>query len=152
VLEQPTERTRRVAVVPPTALAFEHTAVLAEDVPSEDELTDPGRSLADGARIITPTPLQRPIELTKRKHTKTVDKQPSGGQRRSFGVHFDAHEPLIERSLVHEIDPTSDEESGPEYLTHPHNGGRPSFAAIGIGVFLAAVGLGFLGVWLWASF
>jgi hypothetical protein len=154
----PTDRKARTVLVPPTALAFEHTAVLADEVPSEDELTDPGRGLHDKDEG-TPTPAARePVELTrlkKRANTgsdrrATLDEAP-WVTRRSFGVHFEAHEPLIERSLVQEIDAISDEESGPEYLTSPYGRGR-SFAVIGIGVFLAAVGLGFLGVWLWASY
>jgi hypothetical protein len=89
-----------------------------------------------------------PVELTrlKRRPTAGTRSVPAEATRRSFGVHFEAHEPLIERSLVQEIDAISDETSGPEYETSTY-GGR-SFAVIGIGVFLAAVGLGFLGVWL----
>jgi serine/threonine-protein kinase len=165
IADLPTDiRKARVNFVPPTALAFEHTAVLAEDVPSEDELTDPGRGLPEAAQTMddgTPTPSQRPsrepVELTKLKRRTTTGNRPALGDeapwttRRSFGVHFEAHEPLIERSLVQEIDAISDEESGPEYLTAPY-GKKAGFAVIGIGVFLAAVGLGFLGVWLWANY
>jgi serine/threonine-protein kinase len=153
----PTDKSKRMNLVPPTALAFEHTAVLAEEVPSEDELTDPGRGA--GATLDaegTPTPSIRgkqsePVELTRlKKRTFTGNRPALDVTRRSFGVHFDAHEPVIERSLVEEIDALSDETSGPEYETSTY-GGR-SFAVIGIGVFLAAVGLGFLGVWLWANY
>jgi serine/threonine-protein kinase len=158
IAEVPTDKTRRVAVVPPTALAFEHTAVLAEDVPSEDELTDPGRvTLGDGPPEGTPTPKREPVELTQLKRKRTLTGERLGeadawATRRSFGVHFDAHEPMIERSLAQEIDPTSDEEDRPEYETSPYNSKRSSFAVVAIGVFLAAVGLGFLGVWLWANY
>ncbi len=152
-----TDKTRRVNVVPPTALAFEHTAVLAEDVPSEEELTDPGRvSMGDGPPEGTPTPRHEPLELTRLKKRTTSSNRPPvladdspWVTRRSFGVHFDAHEPLIERSLVQEID-ALDDDSGPEYLTSPYS--RSSFVIIGLGVFLAAVGLGFLAVWLWANY
>ncbi len=42
---------------------------------------------------------------------------------------------------------------GPSCLTssRPY-GSRSSFAVVGLGVFLAAVGLGFLAVWLWANY
>lgn len=156
----PTDKKRRVtAVVPPTALAFEHTAVLAEDVPSEEELTDPGRvTLGEGPPEGTPTPRREPIELTKKKTKTTTQERALGADtpwatRRAFGVTFDgAQDPIIERSIVQEIDPTSDEESGPEYVTHPYDNRKSSFVVVAIGVFLAAVGLGFLGVWLWANY
>jgi serine/threonine-protein kinase len=155
--EVPTDKRRRQTVVPPTALAFEHTAVLADDVPSEEELTDPGRvSLGEGTPA--PTPKREPVALTQRKKTLTAERMPvlpaktPWATRRAFGVQFDVkEEPLVERSLVEEIDPTGDVESDPEYLTSPH-ANRGSFAIIAIGVFLAAVGLGFLGVWLWANY
>ena len=67
-------------------------------------------------------------------------------------MQFEAQDPLIERSLVMEIEGGSDEEEEPEYLTHPYANRRGSFAVVAIGVFLAAVGLGFLGVWLWANY
>jgi hypothetical protein len=98
----------------------------------------------------TPTPsIREPVELTRLKPRPTARTQTQEGTRRSFGVHFEAHEPLIERSIVEEIDALSEETSG-EYETTTY--GPRSFAVIGIGVFLAAVGLGFLGVWLWASY
>ena len=158
--EVPTDKKRRLPVVPPTALAFEHTAVLADDVPSEEELTDPGRiTLGDGPPDGTPTPRRaEPVELTRiKKKTTTLERKAVGtdtpwATRRAFGVQFEPQDPLIERSLVHEIDPASDEQSGPEYETHPYDGRRSSFAVVAIGVFLAAVGLGFLGVWLWANY
>jgi len=159
ISEIPTDKRRKTNVVPVTALAFEHNAVLAEDVPSEEELTDPGRvTLGDAPP--QPTPKREPIELTRKK-TKTIDKlaATTTGERdtpwmtrRAFGVQFEAQDPLIERSLVMEIEGTSDEEEEPEYLTHPYGNRRGSFAVVAIGVFLAAVGLGFLGVWLWANY
>ncbi len=94
-------------LVPPTALAFEHTAVLADDVPSEEELTDPGRlGMGDGPPEGTPTPRHEPLELTRLKNRKNTanqratiaDEDAPYATRRSFGVHFDAHEPLNERS------------------------------------------------------
>lgn len=156
--DTPTDKRRRQTVVPPTALAFEHTAVLAEDVPSEEELTDPGRvTLGDGPPEGTPTPKREPLELTRLKKRTLTGEKALGADtpwatRRAFGVQFEPQDPLIERSLVQEIDPSSDEESGPEYLTHPHGNKGSSFVVVAIGVFLAAVGLGFLGVWLWANY
>ena len=146
-------------VVPPTALAFEHTAVLA---PAEilgavagatsgpnannEDITDPGREPApppvdDG----TPTPardprLTTPLELRDLKPKRT-----------SFGVTFaGAQEPAIEPSLIQEIealeaDPSDDE----EYYTRPYDTpGRWRRVALYGGVFVLAMSLGFLGVWL----
>ncbi|MBK7857393.1 MAG: serine/threonine protein kinase [Archangiaceae bacterium] len=153
----PTDKRRR-AVVPPTALAFEHTAVLADDVPSEDELTDPGRA-ALGDHPPDVTPRREPVALTQRKKTLTAERMalPLGeapfATRRAFGVQFEVKdEPLVERSLEEEIDGTGAEEieSDPDYETSAY-GGKGAFAVIAIGVFLAAVGLGFLGVWVWAT-
>ncbi len=159
ISDVPTDKRRKTNVVPVTALAFEHSAVLADEVPSEDELTDPGRvTLGDDPP--PPTPKHEPIELTQKK-TRTLDKLAATTTaerdtpwmtRRAFGVQFEAKDPLIERSLVMEIEGTSDEEEEPEYLTHPYGNKRGSFAVVAIGVFLAAVGLGFLGVWLWANY
>src|SRR5262249_6531032 len=127
IVEAPTDKSKRMNVVPPTALAFEHTAVLAEDVPSEDELTDPGRvppHVAEG----TPTPGRRPFGLTRLKNRARAGPGPALGEeapyapRRSLGVHFDAHEPVIERSLVEEIDALSDEVVEPEPLSSTYQG------------------------------
>ncbi|MBL8956846.1 MAG: serine/threonine protein kinase [Myxococcaceae bacterium] len=155
--EVPTDKKRRTNVIPVTALAFEHNAVLAEDVPSEEELTDPGRvTLGDDPPA--PTPRKEPIELTKKKTrpqekvaTLSTGEMGAVSTRRAFGVQFEAQDPLIERSLVMEIEGGSDEEEEPEYLTHPYANRSGSFIVVAIGVFLAAVGLGFLGVWLWAN-
>lgn len=160
ISDVPTDKKRRPTnVVPPTALAFEHTAVLAEDVPSEEELTDPGRvALGEGPPDGTPTPQREPLELTqiKKKKLPTTGERKAvdtpWATRRAFGVQFEAQDPMVERSLVQEIDPSSDDASGPEYLTHPYDSRKSSFVVVAVGVFLSAVGLGFLGVWLWANY
>lgn len=153
LIEAPSEKTRRVQVVPPTALAFEHTAVIAprEFSTDDQDVTDPGRpeptaSGEDG----TPTPAQDP------RHAAALalrDASISGGRRTSFGVTFEGvAEPNIEPSLIQEIDADFDEEvrSDPEADTRAHAqaSGRWKLAVLFGGVFLFATGLGFLGVWL----
>lgn len=149
------DKTRRVQVVPPTALAFEHTAVLApaDFLPADQEVTDPGRPEAtveapppvdDG----TPTPAQDP------RLTKPLEMGRVNATRTSFGVTFEeVAEPKMEISLIQEIeaiDGPEDIDSDPEgdtsaYGTEPSSWKR---AALFGGVFVLATGLGFLGVWL----
>ncbi len=138
------DKTRRVQLVPPTALAFEHTAVLASSdfVPDDQDITDPGREappVEDG----TPTPAKDPRLLMKLEATS---------RRTSFGVTFsDVEEPVIERSLVQEIDAIDfdDAPSDPEADTRAHEApARWKTAVMFGGIFLFATGLGFLGVWL----
>jgi serine/threonine-protein kinase len=143
------EKTRQVALVPPTALAFEHTAVMApaDILKSNEDITDPGRpdptigEADDG----TPTPAKDP-RLTKPIDAHLLE------SRKSFGLTFgDIHEPVIEASLIQEIEATGDEEpyiSG-EGHTAAYAGptGWQKVALFG-SIFFVAVGLGFLGVWL----
>lgn len=148
------DKTRRVQLVPPTALAFEHTAVLApaDFLPPDQDITDPGRpdSTAPGiADDGTPTPakdprLARPLELGT-----AID-----ATRTSFGVTFEqVAEPKVEISLLQEIEaidgpddvPSDSEEDTRAYGTEPSAWKR--IALFG-GVFVLATGLGFLAVWL----
>ena len=140
------DKTRRIQLVPPTALAFEHTSVLASSdfVLDDQDITDPGREAApppvdEG----TPTPAKDP-RLLEKPHAKS--------RRTSFGVNFDdVAEPVIEQSLVQEIDAQDfdDVVSDPEADTTAHatSAAWKTWVMFG-GIFLFATGLGFLGVWL----
>lgn len=149
----PHELTRK-AMVPPTALAFEHTAVLAPEdfLPHDDQdVTDPGRPAEPPPPPVdegTPTPaadprLSRPIDaalLVKVNSTRT-----------SFGVSFaELQEPNIEPSFIEEI-----EAIGVDDSQDGEDGTRPWLtsatwhkAVLFGGIFALAVSLGFLGVWL----
>lgn len=148
------DKTRRVQVVPPTALAFEHTAVLApaDFLPPDQEITDPGRpdptapGVADDG---TPTPakdprLTKPLELGS--HVNAT--------RTSFGVTFEqVAEPKLEISLIQEIeaiDGPDDVNSDPEADTSAYGTEASPWKRVALfgGVFALATGLGFLAVWL----
>jgi serine/threonine-protein kinase len=145
------EKTRRVQLVPPTALAFEHTAVLAsaDFLPQDDQdITDPGREepppppVADDG---TPTPAKDP------RFTQPIVQGKS--RRTSFGVTFaEAEEPVIERSLIQEIEASEDFEDLPEpeedTRAHVQAEGKWKMVVLLTGIFLFATGLGFLAVWL----
>jgi serine/threonine protein kinase len=143
------DRSRQRSMVPPTALAFEHTAVMApaDILKQNDEVTDPGRpdpTLNDDG---TPTPAKDPRLLGPKPLPVHLLEQ-----RKSFGLTFgDVHEPLIEASLIQEIEATGDEEpyvSGEAFTTEYRGpAGLQKLALFG-GIFFVAVGLGFLGVWL----
>jgi serine/threonine-protein kinase len=141
--------TRRVAIVPPTALAFEHTAVLAPaSMMPDDEVTDPGRPLASQTLDDegTPTPQKDP------RHDAPIifaETRIVKGTRTGFGVEFaDAVEPSLgEPELVSEIEATF---SGQEQLDSDEHAGSagvlPRFALFG-GIFLVALSVGFIAVW-----
>ncbi len=143
------EKTRRLPLVPPTALAFEHTAVMAplDFHTSNEDVTDPGRPdpTADEG---TPTPAKDP-RLTMPLDARFPELRSS---RQSFGLTFgDVQEPVIEASLIQEIEATGDEEpyiSGEGYTAAYRRVAWWQRVAIFGGVFFVALGLGFLGVWL----
>jgi serine/threonine protein kinase len=146
------EVTRTANVIPPTALAFEHTAVLAPaemTAEEEEQLTDPGRPghLNEGS----PTPPR------DRKVPRAPAPPPDGrvnAARTSFGVTFaDPREPRIEPSFISEIEGIEDGLEGSVSAAVVH--AQPWLgistwkrAAILAGVFMVAVSLGFLGVWV----
>ncbi|MEW5743482.1 MAG: serine/threonine-protein kinase [Myxococcota bacterium] len=147
------DKTRKVQVVPPTALAFEHTAVLApaDFLPPDQEITDPGRPdplTASGEG--TPTPSKDPRE-TRPLEVGAAEVNPT---RTSFGVTFEgAEEPrFVERSLIQEIEAVDPEEyhSDPEADTSAYGTETGAWKKVVLfaGVFLGATGLGFLAVWL----
>lgn len=145
------DKTRKVQVVPPTALAFEHTAVLApaDFLPPDQEITDPGRPDPTASEEGTPTPAKDPRETRPLELGQHVNPT-----RTSFGVTFEeVSEPRLEKSLIEEIeaiDGPEDVASDPEADTSAYGtgGGAWKRALLFGGVFLAATGLGFLGVWL----
>jgi serine/threonine-protein kinase len=145
------DKTRRVQLVPPTALAFEHTAVLAsaDFVPHDDQdVTDPGREEPPPPPVSedgTPTPAKDPRVISPRLEARS--------RRTSFGVTFsDVEEPVIEHSLIQEIDASddfADPQSDPEADTRANYAeGKWKTVVLFGGVFLFATGLGFLAVWL----
>lgn len=151
--DAPTDKSRRALVVPPTALAFEHTAVMgpAGFVPPPDDLTEPGDRLdvLQGSEAA-------PILLQKKKLKAKPKPQvlvPLGDvvinpTRTSFGVTFaEVTEPGAGRDLREEIEPDYDTAAYDAAPKSPR-----TMLMIGAGVFFAAVGLGFLGVWLWAQY
>lgn len=145
------DKTRKVQVVPPTALAFEHTAVLApaDFLPPDQEITDPGRPDPTVADDGTPTPAKDP------RVTNPLELGPAvNATRTSFGVTFEeVAEPKMEISLIQEIeavDGPEDVHSDPEADTSAYGTGGSPWKRIALfgGVFVLATGLGFLGVWL----
>lgn len=152
-LHIPPEQTRRLQLVPPTALAFEHTAVLASGdfFPADDQdITDPGPEVAPRPALGDE---QKPAPPTEVRSAPPAPVQ-ARSRRTSFGVTFaDAEEPVIEPSLINEIDGNDDVidvPSDPEADTRAHETGnqRWKMAAVFGGIFAFATGLGFLAVWL----
>jgi len=156
------DKTRRVMLVPPTALAFEHTAVLAsaDFVPRDDQdITDPGR---DDASLLDDTRPERPLQQVEAEDggTPTPSADPRSikpiearSRRTSFGVTFsEVEEPIIENSLIQEIDASDDfldPLSDPEADTRANlSDGKWKMVVLLGGIFLFATGLGFLAVWL----
>jgi serine/threonine protein kinase len=165
ISEVPTDKTRKMQFVPPTALAFEHTAVLAPAgyIPSHDEdVTDPGRP--GNLSMPPPRPAPQPhltIEegLTPMPSRDPRLTQPLGAAdamaatRTSFGVTYNSSsEPRLENSLLQEIEAGSGEEPHEDYLTRPYGPFEGRFVWLAAGVFVGAIGLGFLGILLWAQF
>ena len=133
------EKTRKHQVVPPTALAFEHTAVLAP----EDFLPNDERPIA---KYVEETPpMERPAPPPKKKRELIV----VSPTRTSFGMSFDdVKEPVIERSLIQEIDAIgADEEPPSGDGTSEFTDSKWKMAMLFGGIFVGAVGMGFIAVW-----
>lgn len=133
----PTDRTKRLHVIPPTALAFEHTAVLADFVPPDPDPPSIPVSLESEG---TPTPM---VDPRKREASRV--------HRTSFGALVEAQvADEAEPSLISEIDASIDEPYEP---TSRHATALPRWQPVALfgGVFVAAVGLGFLAMLLWAT-
>ncbi len=160
----PPTGTHRIMLVPPTALAFEHTAVLGNATLQDS--TDPGEGpprpeLLPSVDVTIDT---TPVDSDPRKKAMNVVTQPVKEKpgpplpdetiplrmtRNAFGISFhELKEPRIaEPSLIQEIEAIS----GEEYLTTPYAGGG-RFGWLAASVFLGAVGLGFAAIWLWSRF
>ncbi len=167
------DKTQRVKFVPPTALAFEHTAVLHTgdfEVPRDQEITDPERANPAPDPDVTPAipPPRHTVELappTSPVVTPQVPAQPVlvppprpkvNATRTSFGVTFAEQEPQLEAALRQEIEPSDEPGFSNElYVSsspfealddEPPLPGWAKAVAFG-GIFALAVSLGFLAVW-----
>ncbi len=158
------EKTRK-SVVPPTALAFEHTAVVAPAgfVPGDEdnEVTDPGgrpRGFrpADTLLDSPPIPPRLPPSISGRRKPQLMVIGPT---RTSFGLSLstrgenstdDLRSPVIERSLIQEIDANGVEEDAQSGDGTSENEAPSGFEMVALygGIFAGAVTLGFLAVWL----
>ena len=149
----PTDRTKRLNFVPPTALAFEHTAVLADFVPPDDTPAAKPQLADAAAPTIRASGPRHEVTVTADEGTPTPAVNPRkhrvNERRTSFGVTFqEATEPRIEPSLIQEIEALEPyEQTAPDAERPPSYRGLFLFA----GVFLAAMGAGFLAILLWAS-
>jgi serine/threonine-protein kinase len=145
------KESRKVQLVPPTALAFEHTAILApvDALGDKDQdITDPGKEEAPAVdEAGTPLPTKDPRRLPVPE---------SRGGRTSFGVTFaEAAEPSIEPSLIQEIEAIGEDEllseddahSAEEQAAEPAPIAWTQLVIFG-GIFCIATSLGFLFVWL----
>ena len=148
------EVTRRVQYVPPTALAFEHTAVLApaDMLQDDQDITDPGRGppVADEG---TPTPARDP-RLLARELPPPLPPHVINSTRSAFGVSFaELEEPRIEPSIISEIEgigvsgENAHGASDDEDTRALKSLSRGSRAAVYGAIFVVAVSLGFIGVW-----
>lgn len=148
----PHETSRRMQVVPPTALAFEHTAILAPEDFLPDYQAEPPEPNTDPNRPIVTQPAAEPppppVMEANEFHWAAGLK---GNTRTSFGVTFSqAVEPGVdEPSLIEEIEAIDSGDPISDAWTSPFVPPRPwrKVALFGA-VFCLATGLGFLGVWL----
>ncbi len=149
-------RTTRVAV-PVTAMAFEHTVILAPGDyqsaesadpaplikgPGPEEVTDPAK---EPEADFTPTPATDP----RRKHLTVA---PTNTLRTSFGFTIrGAQEPVFERTMMREMEASIDsgDDDDSEEVTIAARG-LPLWQRVVIfgGIFALAGSLGFLSVWL----
>lgn len=138
-------------VVPPTALAFEHTAVLApeEILRQEHDETRPERGL-EFARLAQALAEQPPLFSSAGVPKKKPQLLVVSPTRTSFGMRFgDLNVPVIERSLIQEIDAIGSDEEPPSGDGTSATSHRRWQAVLLLGaVFGGAVGLGYLAVWL----
>lgn len=141
------------SLVPPTALAFEHTAVIApaEILRAYDEADAAAAAAGKAPKRPAPivedgTPLPARDPRVAELDTRLLE------SRKSFGLSFgDLQEPVIEASLIQEIEATGDEEpylSGEGHTAAWENASIWQKVALFGGIFFVAVGLGFLAVWL----
>lgn len=143
----PADKPKKVQIVPPTALAFEHSAAIASaEFARGQDITDPGG---------LPPPMGaldagNTIPFGRAGLQKVVgDSKP---RRTSFGVTIDEAQERADRpSLIQEIEASEDfidEQSEPEAMTSTHRLAGWQMALLLLSIFLVATSLGFLGVWL----
>jgi len=173
--EVPTDKTKGVLVVPPNALAFEHTAVLAPDndvllaasTLDDQEATARGPRRDDDATPTLREGLAKPpkplVVKPEARVARPLEPEPLlklkgkiNPTRMSFGVQFDASGPQDEPSLVEEIEASATDEDEERSRTDKDDGRarrrarrQLRFALIAGSVFIGATGLGFLAIWLW---
>jgi serine/threonine-protein kinase len=130
---QAREVTRRVRLLPPTALAYEHVALQPPaELPAERDATEPGPPRPDDDA--TPASAERTQPLASRT---------------SFGVTY-SELPKV-RALLREIEGSHDEASGSEPSGKSSDRQVPGtlrLVALYSGIFVVAMGAGFLLVWL----
>jgi len=153
IIDASREKTRKRQVVPPTALAFEHTAVLApEDFLPHDEgdAQKPRKTPASDVKKSAneSAPLFASAGVKSRKPELIV----VSPTRTSFGMSFDnVKEPLIERSLIQEIDAIGsdhdDDEAQSGDGTSEFSDSRWKMALLFGGIFVGAMSMGFAAVW-----
>jgi serine/threonine protein kinase len=152
----PTVMTKRLQFIPPTALAFEHTAVVVSSAypVHDEEVTDPARPPERSARPafvpppgFGPSSEERTLQANDPRIGQHLSREIVNPTRHSFGVTFHGlAEPPIEPSLLQEVEANSAEEHQVDYLHRPAAG---RFVLLAGAVFVAAIGLGFLGMLLW---
>lgn len=160
----PGEDTRSFSVVPPTALAFEHTAVLApaELLSQLEAATNGGVAPSPSRRAsVAGEPPPPPADAfddvapgPDSPHARTPSSRRAG-----FGVTFaEAAESPSQPSLVSEIEGIEDANPSASLGAPGASAGGATSSltrrrlgrTLGLsGIFVAAVGLGFLGVWLY---
>jgi serine/threonine-protein kinase len=175
--EAPTDKTKRVLLVPPNALAFEHTAVLAPDnemllaATTADDEEDTARAAQkrrddDSTPTLRGDPRLKIVKPSVMKPEARVARplEPApllklkgkiNPTRLSFGVEFQ-NEPSHEPSLVEEIE-ASETDEDEERTRLPQGDAKARrrarrkvrFAVIAGSVFIGATGMGFLLIWLW---
>ena len=150
VVDASREKTRKRQVVPPTALAFEHTAVLAPvDFQNDQDITDPDGAPRKPADAGPPPPLPPLFTGVGARVSKKPQLLVVSPTRTSFGMSFDdVKEPLIERSLIQEIDAIGNDDEPPSGSgTSDFADSRWKMGLVFGGIFVGAVSLGFAAVW-----
>ncbi len=134
--DETTDRRDAPAIVPPTALAFEHRMEQPAPKGPLEETTDPGLG---GPQSAPTRPAGPPV--------------PSGSTRVGFGVALPAEEPAVEVSLLQEIEGAAPgDEAGEGVDTSAYDTtGRTRFLYLAVTTYLASVGVGFAVVWAWLS-
>lgn len=136
ITDVPTDKVRRITVVPPTALAFEHHATVVSDAIPEEETTDPSGEQATHEG--TPTPTERRSVARTISSVDTVVSQ----TRVSF-ARVELTHPGDSAALMQEIEAVG---ADPE----PAQGGawrRALVLSLGFAVFVGACLAGFALIW-----